>query len=314
MLNRLLLVLGLAISVGVRAADSATATAAGEPAAGTAIVFPGDGAVMVYVPAGDFTMGLDVSEVEKVAKDLGKKPENLWAWEAFPKRRESLPGYFIDKHEVTVKRWEAYTKATGYACKSKETSRHFGKLEDALLPAAEMTWAEAKAYGVWAGKSLPSEAQWEKAARGTDGRLYPWGNDGPTLDRGHFGEPGKQPPLYVKVGQYPKGASPCGALDMLGNQYEWTSDWMKPYPNNPEAAKMQVGAEPKYVVLRGGSWYHGWVSFYAPKRFGFEAGETYYHVGFRTVWTPPVGYFTSEAFKKARAAYDALVAAKAEEH
>lgn len=285
-----------------------------EPSAGTAIVHPVDGAIMVYVPSGKFIMGIDQAEAEQIAKDLGfEHVATLWAWEAYPKRTVYLPGYLIDKYEVTVEQWKRFIEATGTNTKFKEASRHFDKPGARLLPAGEILWAEAKQYAAWAGKALPTEAQWEKAARGTDGRLYPWGNEPPSPEHGHFGqkghlgEDGKGPKLYAPVGSYPKGVSPYGAFDMLGNQYEWTSELLQPYPGNPEAEKMNdyIG---KFVVLRGGSWYHGWVGFYAAKRFGLEPDETYYHVGFRTVWTPPAGYFESEDFEKAKAAVAARAA------
>ena len=280
---------------------------AGEPPAGTEIVSPVDGAIMVYVPAGEFTMGLNEAEIEQVAKDLGYEDSAaLWAWEALPKRRVHVPGFFIDKYEVTVERWQKYVKATGRSLKSTETSRHFDKPALGLLPAAEIPWDEAKAYARWTGKALPSEAQWEKAARGTDARLYPWGNEPPTADRGHFQVRGTNRParpLYTWVGRFPKGASPYGCLDMLGNQYEWTRDLNDPYPGNPQADRMKDYGG-KVVVLRGGSWYHGWVGYYAAKRFGFTAEQTYYHVGFRTVWEPPQGYTESADFAKAKAAVE----------
>jgi formylglycine-generating enzyme required for sulfatase activity len=282
------------------------AASANEPPPGTAIVYPGDGARMVYVPAGEFTMGLDEAEANVVAKHLGKKDANeLWAWDCYPKRRVTVDGFFIDECEVTVARWKRFVEATGHKSKSAETSQHFDKPAEQQLPAGEILWNEAKDYAKWAGKSLPTDAQWEKAARGTDGRLYPWGNDPPSTDRGHFGEEGKRPMLYVPVGSFPRGASPYGALDMLGNQYEWTADWLEPYPGNPLAEKMGDYSGQKAVSLRGGSWYHGWVSFYAAKRFGLEPGETYYHVGFRTVWKPPTGYFGSAQFEKDKAAASA---------
>jgi formylglycine-generating enzyme required for sulfatase activity len=277
------------------------AVGAGEPPAGTKIVHPIDGAIMVYVPGGEFTMGLDEAEADHIARDLGyKKADDLWAWEAYPKHKVNVPGFFIDQCEVTVARWQKYIKATGAVLKSTETSRHFDKPVEQSLPAAEIPWDDAKKYADWAGKALPTEAQWEKAARGTDGRLYPWGNEPPTAARGHFGAKDKTPALYTAVGSYPQGASPYGALDMLGNQYEWTADRLVPYPDNPRADKMKAHADGSLVCARGGSWYHGWIGFYAAKRFGLEPNETYYHIGFRTAWVPPAGYFESDAFRRAR--------------
>lgn len=274
---------------------------AAEPPSRIQIVHPSDGAVMVYVPAGECVLGLDPAEAAVVARHLGfPDAETLWAWDCYPRHKAAIDGYFIDKHEVTVERWKKFVRATGHNSPSQETSRHFDDPKSQQLPAGEITWDEAKAYARWSGKQLPTDAQWEKAARGTDGRLYPWGNDPPTGERGHFGPKDKRPELYVPVGGYPQGASPFGVLDMLGNQYEWTSDWLEPYPGNPQAEKMRDYAGKKTVSVRGGSWYHGWVSFYGAKRFGLKPDETYYHVGFRTVWTPPAGYFESEQFRRDR--------------
>ena len=229
-----------------------TLACSAEPAAGTRIVHPMDGARMVYVPAGDFIMGLDEAEADSIARHLGMKDAAaLWAWDCYPRRTVTLPGYFIDETEVTVARWKKFVTSTGHASRFKETTRHFEIPENQSLPAAEITWEEASTYARWAGKSLPSDAQWEKAARGTDGRFYPWGNDAPTPEHAHMGAKEKRPALYTHVGRFPRGASPYGALDMIGNQYEWTSDWFEPYPGNPQANKMRDYG--KVVSLRGGS-------------------------------------------------------------
>jgi formylglycine-generating enzyme required for sulfatase activity len=280
-----------------------------EPPAGTMIRHPVDGAVMVYVSAGTFTMGLTEANAETLAKDLGHdSADSLWAWEAYPKQTVQLDGYFIDKYEVTVTQWQAYAAKNG-AETPHQTGRHFDTPPAPLMPAATISWKQAQDYAAWAGKALPSEAQWEKAARGTDGWLYPWGNTPPTPEHGHFGTRAQLPDLYALVGSYPMGASPYGALDMLGNQYEWTSEWLAPYPGNPLAYKMADYTPDMNGCLRGGSWYHGWVGFYAAKRFGLPPDETHFHIGMRTVWLPPRNYFQSATFKHDRAA-----AKKREQH
>ena len=264
---------------------------------------------MVYVPSGPFIMGIDPAEGDAIAKLLGfPDAAAIWALEAYPKHTVDLPGFFIDQCEVTVARWKQYVTATATQLKSTQTSRYFDDPASQQLPAAEIPWDEAGKYATWAGKALPSEAQWEKAARGTDGRFFPWGNEPPTPEHGHFRENGKRPKLYVAVGGFPKGASPYGALDMLGNQYEWTAERKTLYPGHPldpadpQTETLKAYCDGSNVTLRGGSWFHGPVSFYAAKRFGFLPNETYYHVGFRTIWVPPPGYFDTPAFASARAA------------
>ena len=123
--------------------------------------------------------------------------------------------------------------------------------------------------------------------------ILSWGNEF-CPHKGHFWQTHRR---YTRVGRYPDGASPYGAMDMVGNQYEYTSEWVEPYPNNPEADRMSSYWGQQNVCLRGGSWYHGMQSCYAAKRFGFPQGTTHYHVGFRTVWEPPAGYFESAAFR-----------------
>jgi len=287
---------------------------AGEPSGGTKIVHPADGAVMVWVPGGPFIMGIDPDQGDAIAHALNfKDAAAIWAGEAYPRHTVELPGFFIDQCEVTVARWQRYITETGSTPLPHETTRHFGNPDAQQLPAGAITWSNACAYAAWAGKALPGEAQWEKAARGTDGRLFPWGNTPPHPKHGHFG--GK---LYTNVGSFPAGASPYGCLDMLGNQYEWTADRKTLYANNPLVATDPHGAQIISwangidVVARGGSWYHGTSGFYAAKRFGLAPNETYYHIGFRTIWMPPPGYFDSPEYTKALKAAQALAPPVAE--
>jgi len=278
---------------------------ASEPAAGTRIVHPHDGAVMVYVPAGTFVMGMDREQADKVAKALGYKDyRTIAAEEWFPQRTEWLRGYFIDKYEVTNERWRKFVAQTKYddTGKARKEPLSDDPSAYAAYPVVRIYWDEAQKYANWAGKMLPSEEQWEKAARGTDGRLFPWGDELPTTEHGQFVDLKTDKATYaVPVGSKPKGASPYGCMDMAGNVYEWTSEWVEPYPNNPEHERLHSYMGHQFGCLRGGSFYHARHSYVAAKRFGFKPTETYFHVGFRTVWVPPAGYFQTEAFKKARA-------------
>ena len=277
----------------------------GEPPAGTEIVHPVDGALMVWVPGGGFIMGMDKEEANAAVKALGYKDwEEVWAWEWFPRRKEYVRGFFADKYEVTILQWAAYEKyaktSSPQGLKTKIPAEKTPG-EYALYPISSVLWAEAQKYANWAGKQLPSEAQWEKAARGTDGRIYPWGNEIPTPERGVFVDLKTKAVTQPKmVGSCPKGDSPYGCCDMAGNLYEWTSQWAEPYPNNPERSRMLSYAGHSFGCLRGGSFYHGTHAYISAKRFGFQPDETYYHVGFRTVWTPPEDYFTSKEFAEAR--------------
>ncbi len=201
-----------------------------------------DGSTMVLVPAGPFVMG----------SGLGRDDET-------PPHRVELPAFYIDKMEVTAGQYARFLKATGV----KPPPGWSGPTPPAgreQFPIANITWFDAMRYAIWAGKRLPTEAEWEKAARGTDGRLYPWGDvDDPgrrRLDVETSAGDGLGP-----VGQLPEGASPYGCLDMSGNAWEWTADWYKPYPHS--AANLVHFGE-QYKVIRGG----GGIYFYGAANTG----------------------------------------------
>jgi len=189
---------------------------------------------IVLVPAGEFLMGSAESD-----RDAGADEK--------PQRRVYLDAYWIDRHEVTVGQFRTFCQATG---REMPPVPPWGWQDD--HPVLNARWEEAAAYARWAGKRLPTEAEWEKAARGTDGRRYPWGNDWDTSKcaSGHNSTGSTQP-----VGSYPSGASPYGVLDMAGNVYEWCADWYDKdyYAYGPERNPPGPSAG-EYHVLRGGSW------------------------------------------------------------
>lgn len=190
---------------------------------------------MVYVEPGEFVMGsADGFEYER--------PRNIL----------HLKGFYIDKYEVTNKQYKIFIDAIGHPAPLHWRKAVYPSGQD-NFPVVNVSYYDAEKYARWTGKRLPTEQEWEKAARGNDGRIYPWGNDWknkvanvkPTL--GLWSGP-------LVIGSYPGGASPSGCFDMAGNVWEWTSSWFAPYPGNILLEKFStVFRGQKYKILRGGS-------------------------------------------------------------
>jgi formylglycine-generating enzyme required for sulfatase activity len=197
-----------------------------------------DGAEMVYVPAGPFTMGSDLQEIQTAfASAIQKYMDITWVWfeRELPKHQGDLPGFWIDVVPVTCAQYQRFCEATGHRTPEYWTG---GKIPEGREshPVVHVSWEDdVLAYCSWVGKRPPYESEWEKAARGTDGRIWPWGNDyreaGGNIDRG-LGA-GTQP-----VGSFPEGASPYGCLDMAGNVFEWTRDLCVQYPGFQETDEL----------------------------------------------------------------------------
>jgi formylglycine-generating enzyme required for sulfatase activity len=186
---------------------------------------------MVFVPGGDFLMGSNLS------------PRG----DESPEHQVFLNDFWIDRLEVTNADYRECV-AEG-KCSEPTDLRFFSDPTFASHPAVYVTWFQAEAYCTWRGKRLPSEAEWEKAARGTDARAFPWGDDSrPDLLNAGGSTSGTR-----AVGSYPHGASPYGALDMAGNVWEWVDDWYEAYPGS--SYQSDLFGE-KYKVVRGGSWNH----------------------------------------------------------
>jgi formylglycine-generating enzyme required for sulfatase activity len=200
---------------------------------------PEDLTPMVLVPAGEFTMG-------SLQGNLDERPQ----------KRVYLDAFHIDRFETTVGRYGKYLVATG-----DEGAPEFWKdvdlNQDGEYPVVGVDWDQANRYCKWAGKRLPTEAEWEKAARGTDGRTYPWGSTGQPTQFANLGKGGTfgYSKSLAKVGSYEGGKSPYDAYDMIGNVWEWVADWYDPkyYQAIPE--KNPKGPEKGEArVIRGGSW------------------------------------------------------------
>jgi len=202
---------------------------------------------MILIPAGPFFMG----------RDDGPDEEK-------PRHRVFLPAFYIDRNLVTVAEYAEFIRLKGPTGPKGEMYLDVEDPDARIherggvwtadagagdYPAAELSWHGAVAYCKWKGKRLPSEAEWEKAARGADGSLYPWGNAKPSKELAFFGGLRGE---TVPVGRYPKGASPYGVLDMAGQVWEWTRSIAVKYPYNPKDGRENLAAEMPRVV-RGGS-------------------------------------------------------------
>lgn len=198
-----------------------------------------DGMVMQFVPAGDFTMGYSLSK-----KDMA------------PGHTVTLDAFWMDRTEVTNAQYAKCVSAGACDAPQDLTShnrvKYYNGEQYASFPVLNISWNEANAYCHWAGRALPTEAQWEKAARGTDARLYPWGDKVPSKALANYGNLQGDTTL---TGSYPDGASPYGVLDMAGNVREWTADWYDEtyYKTSPQYNPTGPVAGYKRTA-RGSSW------------------------------------------------------------
>lgn len=233
---------------------------------------------MVTVPAGEFIMGTDQTDTAQQGTEFGTaKP---WFLDEHPRRRVSLPTYRIDAYEVTNRQYREFVDAAKATHPPTWPDGRFPP-EQALWPVTGITWLEADRYCRWAGKRLPSEAEWEKAARGADAREFPWGD---TFDekKGNIGGTSLTP-----VGSFPEGKSPYGAYDMAGNVSEWVADWYRPYP---EATYTNPAFGERFKVVRNSSW-GGSAGHYTVSHF--------YRTGYR-FYQPPDRRFRDIGFRCAR--------------
>ncbi len=241
-----------------------------------------DDAEMVFVPAGVFTMG---STGKALDEDAAEKPV----------QQVSLPAFYLDKYEVTNAQYARFLNAVG---RTKDAANHeylgsVGILQleqvdgrwrpkpgKATFPVGNVTWYGAAAYARWAGKRLPTEAEWEKAARGSDARKFPWGD---TMDFSKFrlGVDRLSP-----VGSLPAGVSPYGCLNMADNVWEWTSSLFKPYPYRADDGREDPRSEERRVA-RGGSWSGEPYIAHSAYRFRPEPTFTHDYLGFRCAKSAP---------------------------
>ncbi len=201
---------------------------------------------MIKIPEGPFIMGSSAEDVEWAA--LKFFSESLeWYQDEMPQQEVVLTTYYIDKYETTVGQYRPFIKSTRRLSPRYWQSEKFNAEID--HPVVGVSWEDARAYCDWVGKRLPTEAEWEKAARGDQGLRYPWGDEPEEM---RLNARGKDAVRYTSaVGSFPEGKSPYGVMDMSGNVWEWTSDWYLPYPDNQTENDM-YGEQ--FKIIRGGSW------------------------------------------------------------
>jgi eukaryotic-like serine/threonine-protein kinase len=252
-----------------------------------------DGAEMMLVPAGEFLMGS--SDADPKASDDEKPQHTVY-----------LDAFWIDRTEVTNVQYAQFLNALGThtgACggqdcaetkredkyshilRSSQDGRYLVESGFKDHPVTQVSWYGAQAYCTWVGVRLPTEAEWEKAARGADGRSYPWGNDPPDCDKTQYGDCSG---MTEPVGSKPSGASPYGVLDMAGNVWEWVADWYDSAYYGSSPARNPPGPDSgERKTFRGGSW--GYLPTFIRTTDRARNRPTYagFNVGFRCAATMP---------------------------
>jgi formylglycine-generating enzyme required for sulfatase activity len=225
---------------------------------------------MILIPAGEFMMGCN-DQVDKKCQGNEK-----------PYHKVYLDAYLIDKFDVTQADYNECVDSK--TCKANKKEKG---LTDNRQPVVNVRWAEANTYCQWAGKRLPTEAEWEKAARGTDGRVYPWGGGANNIDISKTNFAASNIGTTTPVGNYPSGASPDGVMDIAGNVWQWLADWYDKNYYHSSADRNPKGPESgKSRVLRGGSWYDEASSLRTSYRFDAAPDRADNIIGFRCARTP----------------------------
>lgn len=221
-----------------------------------------DGAVLVRIPAGAFLMGDD---------------------EESPRREIFLSAFYLDRYEITLGRFARFLRAAGNAPKPENwPESNLEQLAD--FPVIGVSWHDAEAYCRWAGRRLPTEAEWERAARGGDERKFPWGSEDPTAARSRFGIADARavyPDGVAAVGSHPSGAAPREIFDLAGNAAEWVADWHAEGFNRDQVRNPRGPQTGTAKVVRGGGWMDPAQRITTTKRMYLSPDQRMPDVGFR---------------------------------
>lgn len=261
-----------------------------------------DGMIQVEVPAGEFTMGTSLNTVNFALEQSTSCPNCVAEWYSteVPGHQVTLDGYWIDKYEVSIENYVAFLNANDFPNETEvEDLINLGGNDDKIYlldkwyygegmanyPITDVSQAGAQAYCEWVGGRLPTEAEWEKAARGTDRRIYPWGNEVP--ENSQWLNFNNNLHGTVPVNNYENVESPYGTVNMAGNVWEWTSDYyfVDAYntgSNNNPSFPNPMGSQ-ELVTIRGGSFVNHDMDVRTTRRGRAEATDTTDQIGFRCV-------------------------------
>jgi formylglycine-generating enzyme required for sulfatase activity len=295
-MRRLALFSAICVTLASGCGPNIVATENLPPSLGETWVRPMDGMSMKYVPAGEFEMGSDAAEVD-YALNLCREYDTNCSRRYFsveqPAHTVELDGFWMDMTEVTNGQYRSCVEAG--AC-SELGCQDESQLGGANHPVVCVTWEQASVYCEWVGGRLPTEAEWEYAARGPEERRYPWGNafDGSKLNYCDVNcVLGKRDEQFddgyarsAPVGSYPEGESWVGAMDMAGNVWELVSDWNGAYPDEPQVNPKGPTTGVRRVA-RGGSWHTSPDHTRSAIRTNLGIDEFYDHVGFRCARSEP---------------------------
>ena len=263
-----------------------------EPLLGMTVVRPADEMVMVYVPPGEFQMGSDERDIEsafELCTHYWGSCDRERFYDELPQHAVDLDDFWIDRTEVKN---EQYGGCVEEGIRGEPACWAGPQFDDPDQPVVCVTWNQARAYCEWVGGRLPTEAEWEYAARGRGGRRYPWGDSfvgawlnycDETCGRARSDAAWNDGQYYTApVGHYPDGASWYGALDMAGNVSEWVGDWYGSY-DSKRSLNPSGPADGHLRAIRGGSWFLTRVETRTTWRGELGPGSWFDNLGFRCV-------------------------------